>query len=99
MTVETKLYISDSIEVSSSALTTLDIEKLLGTTANVGYITSDDGQITVRINDLGAVKITLEADDTFNFEKSEDWTLKRIIITTTSASALTVRYMFKKTAR
>lgn len=97
MTTEILPYISDSVELSSSTPATLDIEKMLGTTANVGYVTSDDGQILIQINSVGGIKITLEADDTLNFKRDEEWILRRIYITTTSVSALTVRYMFKKT--
>lgn len=96
MSKEVQSYVSDSIEVIIGVPADLYIEKILGTTANVGYITSDDGQILVQINNLSNLKMILEADDTYNFKKDEGWDLKRIRITTTSATSLTVRYMFKK---
>lgn len=52
-------YISDSVEVSSTAPLELDVVKTLGRTAEVGWIASDDGDVYVQINNIGAIKIPL----------------------------------------
>lgn len=93
---EIKPYISDSVEVTSTTPFSLEIKDTLGEYANVGWISSDDGEIFVQINDRGALKVPLQADDTLEFIKEEDWILKNVYITTTSVSSLTVRYLFKK---
>lgn len=92
-----KGYISDSVEVSSTSPVSLDVNEVLGRPANIGWIASDDGQIFVQINGKAKLKVTLELDDVFTFEKGDLWIIKTIDITTDSVSALTVRYFFRRT--
>lgn len=95
MTTEIPCYISESVEVSSTTPLELDVVKRLGRSAEVGWITSDDGDVHIQINDRGALKITLHSDETLVFEKDYNWSIKNIYITTSSALALTVRYLLK----
>ena len=96
---ELKGYIANTKEVSEASTYDLDIVKTNGEAVNFGWITSDDGEIFVQVNDIGALKIILQAGDTINFEIDEQWILKRIIITTDSVADLTVRYFFKNTLK
>ena len=88
-------YIADSAEVSSTASLELDVVKTLGSVANVGWITCDDGDIYVQINDRGNIKIPLLSDEVILFKKEDLWTIKYLYITTDSATALTVRYFLR----
>lgn len=88
-------YISDTIEVSNISPFELDVRKVLGGSAEVGWITSDDGSIYVQVNDRGAIKIPMQTDDTLLFEEEDDWVIKYLYITTGSVLPLTVRYFFK----
>ena len=90
-----KGYIADSVEVSSTSPVSLDVVDTLGRPADIGWIASDDGQIFVQINGKAKLKITLELDDVFTFEKEDLWIIKTIDITTDSGTALTVRYFFR----
>lgn len=99
MSKEKKLgleYVTDSLEVSSSTSHDLDITEMLGGVANSGWITSDDGAVLIQINTLSAQKTPLMAGDTLNFKKEDKWNISRVIITTTSVPALTVRYFLRK---
>ena len=99
MSEEKKLsleYITNSVEVSSTSSLELDVEKELGSIANRGWITSDDGSILIQINGQEKQKIPLVSGDTLNFEKEDDWRIKSVKITTTSASSLTIRYMLRR---
>ena len=93
---ETKEYISESVEVDSSTPFDLDVGKALGGIADSGWITSDDGSVFIQLNGIETQKIPLVAGDTLNFEKEDKWRIKRIKITTASASALTIRYFLRK---
>lgn len=88
-------YTSDRVEVSSTTPLELDLVKILGSPANVGWITCEDDDIYVQINDRGNAKIYLLLDDVLTFKKEDLWTIKYIYITTDSVSDLTVRYMFR----
>ena len=96
---ELKAYLTGTEEVSVAVAHDLDILKTNGEAVNFGWITSDDGEIFVQLNDVGALKIILQAGDTMNFEVDEEWILKRIVITTDSVADLTVRYFFKNTLK
>jgi hypothetical protein len=82
-----------AVAVSSSSSVDLDLVRLLGRYANIGWITIDSGTAYLQINDVARQKIALNSGDTFNFSEEEKWMLKRIVITATSA---TVRYFFKR---
>ena len=90
-----KGYISDSVEISSTAPLELDVLKALGRPAKVGYLTSDDGDIDVQINGLGAPKIPLKIDETLEFEKDDEWEISKLIVTTASLTDLTIRYLLR----
>ena len=93
MSEEIQEYISDSKTISSSATLDLDLVKLLGAPANIGWITVDTGTAYLQINGINVNKITLLIGDTQNFEEEEKCKLKRIIVTGTAA---TIRYYFKR---
>jgi len=93
-------YLSDSVEVSSSASARIRVKKDLGAFGRVGYVISDDGTVYVQVSeeDGGAdsqKKIPLDAGDQIVFEAQDKWKIGEILITTTSATALTVRYFVK----
>jgi len=93
-------YLSDSVEVSSSSPARIRVKKDLGVLGRVGYVISDDGSINVQVSeeDGGAdsqKKIPLNVGDQLVFEAEDRWKLGEILITTTSTTALTVRYFIK----
>ena len=88
-------YIADAVEVSNTEPLNLDVVKALGRSANIGYVISDDGTVVLQINGIGLPKITLNRDEVFEFEKDDDWEIKRIDVTTSSSTNLTVRYFFR----
>ena len=92
----TKEYITNSVEVSSTSPLDLDVVQELGAVADSGWLTSDDGSILVQLNGVETPKIPLESGDTFNFEKEDKWSIKRVKVTTTSVSSLTIRYFLRK---
>lgn len=97
MSEEKKLfqdYIADSKSITSTTALDLDLVKLLGGVADIGWITCDSGSILIQINSISTSKIPLSANDTQNFEKAERWFLRTIRITTTSSA--TLRYFFKR---
>lgn len=89
-------YISDEVEVSSTKPLVLDVVEALGKEASVGYVISDDGSVDVQINSKGAPKIRLNTSDVLRFRKTEEWHIRSIYVTTSSATSLTVRYLLKQ---
>lgn len=93
-------YLSDSVEVSAASPQRIRVKKDLGFFGRVGYVISDDGSIDMQVSeeDGGAdsqKKIPIDAGDEFIFEAQDKWKIGEILLTTTSTTALTVRYFFK----
>ena len=92
----TKEYITDTVEVTSTLPLDLDVVQVLGSYADSGWITSDDGSILVQLNGVETMKIPLTSGDTLNFETEDKWSIKRIKVTTTSVSSLIIRYFLRR---
>jgi len=93
-------YLSDSVEVVSGTPVKIPVKKDLGALGRVGYVISDDGSVDVQVSeeDGGAVsqkKIRLDAGDQIVFEAEDKWKIGEILLTTTSATSLTCRYLIK----
>lgn len=83
-----KTYLAGEETVSASDPFKLNVTKALGREGRWGFIISDTGTIYLQIN--GSAKIPVKVNETYDLEHH---LTELIEITTTSAAALTFRYV------
>ena len=88
-------YLSETYEVNADNPADIDVKGAIGKPAVIGYITADDGDITVRINSKGGAPIPVFHGEQIVFEREDKWKIKRAIIETESPVTLTVRVLLK----
>ena len=82
-------YISRNLNVNSDAAFTMIVASDLGRIAHYGYIVSDAGTINVKVNERE--DIPLQMGDVFKWDIRENFDIKTLRITTTSATNLAFR--------